>query len=76
MGTETFEMNAYDTALEYLLAGAMPVIVDSEDGLHVLACKPTNRIALVNMIDPDERSRLKYITQVIISVKQHVGEAV
>jgi hypothetical protein len=68
-------MNAYDTALESLMAGAMPFIVEVDDGIHVMSVVPTSRSTLACMINPDERTRMKFMVNVAVALKRAAEEA-
>ena len=73
---DEFEVqDAYKTAIAFLLAGAMPVIVDAEDGLHVLSCIPTDRESLAAMINPDVRARMQFLVNTTVMLKNRVEEA-
>ncbi len=73
-------INAYACAVEMLLAGTMPVCVDFEDSLHVIAVRPTSRETLALMINPNQRQRAKLAISVIKAIrKEHdrqLGEIV
>ncbi len=72
---ESETVDAYQTALEFLLAGAMPVIVDAEDGMHVLKVLPTSRDTLTSMIHPDPAERLRFMVSIVRAVKNRVEGA-
>lgn len=58
----------YALAIDFLSKGAMPVIVDLEDGIHVLSVIPTDRESLSHMINPDPRERLTFIVKTMVAV--------
>ena len=73
---DEFEIqDAYKTAVAFLLAGAMPVIVEAEDGLHVLSVVPTSRDTLRGMINPDTGARMRFIVELTVALKRQVEEA-
>jgi hypothetical protein len=68
--------DAYTIALEYLVAGAMPFVIEAEDGMHVMSVFPTNRDTVALMVNPDVRRRLQFMVNVSVELKQSVDEAV
>jgi hypothetical protein len=66
-------MEAYELAIEYLCAGAMPFIFDAEDGLHVLSLIPQDRDTLIGMINPDVGARLRFMCELAIACKTRVA---
>lgn len=64
--------SAYDEALRMLTAGAMPIVIVGEDGLHVLSAIPNSREVVAAMINPDPQARLQFTVNVVCKVKQAV----
>jgi hypothetical protein len=66
--------NAYETAVMFLLQGAMPVIVEAQDGMHVLSVQATNRDMVEAMFNPNYDERMRFIVSVTKCVKETVEE--
>lgn len=60
---------AYEEAVRLLVGGAMPVIVEVEDCIHVLGVIPASRGALAAMIDEDPQRRFMLIVNTVREVK-------
>ena len=67
--------DAYQTAIQFLLAGALPIIIEAEDGIHVLSVFPTNREAHCCMHHENDHERMKFMVRTVVAVKQAVEEA-
>jgi hypothetical protein len=71
---DSYYPESYVLALTYLAHGAMPVIIDREDGLYVIAAQPTDHETLCYMTSPDEKDRLQLIVKTMVVVKRSVEE--
>ncbi len=65
-------VDAYSEAIRMLVGGAMPVIIDAEDGMHVLSILPSNRDAVEAMVNPDADARLRFIVTTVVQVREAV----
>ena len=73
---DEFEVDdAYSTALQVMLAGAMPVIVVAADGMHVMSIIPNSRAQVRAMINPDEHARLTFMVSVTKAIKEQCEAA-
>lgn len=66
--------NAYDYSIALLARGIMPVLIPVGDDLHVLACRPTCRDSLAQMINPDGDIRDAFMVQACVSLKAAIEE--
>jgi hypothetical protein len=66
--------NAYSYAVALLDQGVMPVCIPIGDELHVLACRPTDRESLAQMINPDGDTRDAFMVQACVSLKTAIEE--
>lgn len=62
----------YNEAVRMLVKGAMPVIVESGDAMHVLSVIPTSNEVVAAMVNPNPQARLQFIVNVVCEVKREV----
>jgi hypothetical protein len=68
------EATAYAVAIELLSKGVQPFCVLIDDDLHVVACKPTNRVSLAQMINIDGKIRDGYMVSCMKLVRDAIEE--
>ena len=67
-------LDAYDVAVEFLLKDAMPIIVEAEDGLHVLAVYATEQHTHDIMNSANAAERLAFVVKTMVAAKEYVDE--